>query len=137
MSDRIRLAEWQGWKRCDPDSEYFFPPNGARPSGPETYHILGLPQPDKYERDCHELIKHLNGLGWIVRISIGPDAADVWIETLANECHDWSGDNWMHGVCELALKVIEQKLVADHAWNRDDIVEDALIKIGSKETIDD
>ena len=108
-ADRIRLAEAMG---CMPD-----PPKGferwdhfAEMSKEnelmQDYLKSVLPDPKHDANDCEALIRWLNGKGWIVRISIGPDAADVWIETLANECHDWSGYDWKQGVCELTLKVI-------------------------------
>ena len=103
MKDRIKMALLMGWVwREDP-------PLWTDPKGKFQFVTMRdrLPfDPENDANDCSALIIYLNRLGWIVRISIGPDAADVWIETLANECHDWSGDNWMHGVCKLALKVI-------------------------------
>ena len=108
MNKRIRLAGARGWTKHEAltDPQVW---NHPDPEKDGWYYDWQLPDPFTDANDCNALIKHLNGLGWIVRISIGPDAADVWIETLANECHDWSGDNWMHGVCELALKVIDEK----------------------------
>lgn len=107
-ADRIRLCEAMGWKRQEHDfgGPTWIPP-GEGWERPEIFATDKLPDPFTDANDCEALIEWLNKRGWIVRISIGSDSADVWIETLANECHDYSGDDWKKGVCELALKVTE------------------------------
>lgn len=100
MTDqRIKLVEFMGWK---PWREKWLSPD-------HKTIVDNSPDPHNNANDCDALIRRLNEYGWIVRISIGQDAADVWIETLANECHDWSGDDWKHGVCDLAEKVIDDE----------------------------
>ena len=55
--------------------------------------------------DCETLIKHLNGLGHPVKLDFRLDKHVVRI-IYFGQALLWTGDNWMHGVCELALKVI-------------------------------
>ncbi len=76
-----------------------------------------LPDPENDANDCNALITHLNGQGWQVEVhwqftddeSLAPGAY-IHIWNRYSEIHertDVDRDNWMHGVCELALKVIE------------------------------
>ncbi len=114
-ADRIKLAEAMGWVRKHPDSDFFFPPSGQKLSGQETYHILGLPRPDSDANDCNALIKHLNGLNYDVRIWHSGNSEHqcnvrcrvrLW-HCSTYEKHEYAGDNWMQGICELALKAID------------------------------
>ena len=109
---RIKLAEFIGWK--------WHPPNyGMDDMGRWEFKGIFLRDwstkeevpfdPKNDATDCNTVIKHLNGLlGWHVQIiHYAPDHAEVSIEQHPDGLPvDWEGDNWMHGVCELALKVI-------------------------------
>ena len=109
MTDRIELAKAMGWKRVTlktfggDDSNVWESPTGTQSEG-------SLPDPENDANDCHALIKHLNGLGFYiyVRHNVPREYNNrVTIGSLSTSHKDWQGDNWMHGVCELALKVIE------------------------------
>jgi len=59
--------------------------------------------------DCNALIKHLNGLGISVELHLDNNGyVVVFGYKNPDPFFNYEGDNWMHGVCELALKVIEQ-----------------------------
>ncbi len=117
MNDRIKLAEAMGWYRItDPDEfvkQWKIPAthfsDGAWVSPDHRNLTAELPfDPENDANDCNALIKHLNGLEWHVEIiHYASDHAEVSIEQHPDGLPvDWEGDNWMHGVCELALKVI-------------------------------
>ena len=63
--------------------------------------------PFKDANDCNALIKHLNELGWQVQIRHRSDKTQTVAVSKGIGYEMYEGDNWMHGVCELALKVIE------------------------------
>lgn len=68
-----------------------------------------LPDPFTDANDCDALIKHLNGQGYDVQCIHGHREPAVvrTIRTSDWDCEEWSGDDWKQGVCELALKVID------------------------------
>ncbi len=115
MNDRIKLAEVMGWihQPNDPDGTPIW-------TGPDTEHgdygeyfeANELPDPENDANACNELIKHLNGLGFWVIINIHKnESARVMLGKGMAELHkfDWIGDNWMQGICKLALKVLENE----------------------------
>ena len=101
----IKLAEFVGWKLLDISNSSYPMLQWQRPDG----QLVATFDPFTDATDCSTVIKHLNGLGWHVEIThYAPDHAEVSIEQHPDGLPvDWEGDNWMHGVCELALKVIE------------------------------
>ena len=105
---RIKLAKAIGWKQ----EEHFGATRWIRPENKGTDGFLDLSfDPYTNANDCNALIKHLNGLGYDVQILRNHREADVvrTIRTKDWDCEEWEGDNWMHGVCELALKVIDKE----------------------------
>lgn len=60
--------------------------------------------------DCNALIKHLTGLGYLVTIEHG-ERIHVCVRN-DNIVYDWRQKSdrydWMHGVCEIALKVLNE-----------------------------
>ncbi len=117
--DRIKLAEAMMWDNIIDGNDG--QPWGIDPKAPPfdgsiQYMPHGhLPDPETDANDCNALIKHLNGLGHKVMVELFPKCTlgkppSVQVRlTLAGRggSEYWSGENWMHGVCELALKVIE------------------------------
>jgi len=71
---------------------------------------VSLPDPYTDANDCHDLIKHLNGLDMEVDTSqtkIQDSVTLRWFDDEGRRVFDlWKGDNYMQGVCELALKVL-------------------------------
>ena len=127
---RTKLAEAVGWKPRPPSETQYevytwsspYWKNGKRivensDCGESFCFEWQLPDPFTDANACNALIKHLNGLGYGIDIYLRPWMTDhVAAVTVNGPCdhHDkswddlrWQGDNWMHGVCELALKVIE------------------------------
>lgn len=84
--------------------------------------IFALSDPFTDANDCDALIKHLNGLGWDINIWFSGNAdshrSNVSCRVRARfrdgskDRYDIPCDNWMRGVCELALKVLEIALEA-------------------------
>ena len=107
---RIKLAKAIGWTNHAVDSVHtWMPPKYSEYHKTFARSEIYLPDPFTDANDCHVLIKHLNGLGWNVQITHGRRgmAHVIFQQPTAGESYSWDGDNWMHGVCELALKVIE------------------------------
>lgn len=122
MSDNsnniIKLAEWVGWKRkphyhpstgnmfrwYSPDGEYV-------PTRPNIICVGAKVPPSfnpyKSDADCMAVRKHLNESGWWIIINIHNDeSAHITIgKGMGDPLHDWNGDDYKQGVCELALKV--------------------------------
>lgn len=115
MNDRIKLAEAQGWKRDEKWNAWILQVNAKQREIVRDANLL--PDPFTDANACNVLIKHLNSLGYSFRIEYWSDLIGskdnfyaVEIEASnpsGNGYFQWRGDNWMHGVCELALKVIE------------------------------
>ncbi len=108
---QIKLAEFVGWR---PEYKTILDGYWWEPKTQKRVWYQDLPGPLTDANDCHAVIKHLNGLGWHVEIiHYAPDHAEVSIEQHPDGLPvDWEGDNWMHGVCELALEVIENEAQA-------------------------
>ena len=108
LAYRIRLAEARGWTNCYQITHQGGKrcTRGYRPDRKKGEQPSEVPDPFTDANDCNALIKHLNGLGYVVKVEHYLNgAADVGFQSHEKETW-WSGDNWMHGVCELALKVI-------------------------------
>ena len=114
---RIKLAEAMGLRVEERDRVY--PPESSMVNGRYCYlphDSLGrlLPDPFTDANDCNALIKHLNGLDCEVTVSWGPNnrvgpeyRVDVFLDDKHCHRHSYHGPDWMKGVCDLALKVIE------------------------------
>lgn len=104
MNDRIKLAEAMGWKLRNIAKDDRFPMlKWIRSDG----QVVTTFDPFTDANDCNALIKHLNGLGYDIVIGINASGRhDVDLHYDATWVSHKQGDNWMHGVCELALKVI-------------------------------
>ena len=100
MDDRIELAEMDESERID-DRRRLATAIEWKP-GPLTY----LPDPFTDANDCNALIKHLRSMDYEPKI-------DFRVGYVVITMHDtprileWQGDNWMNGVCELALKALK------------------------------
>lgn len=124
MNDRIKLAEAMGWRRmtAPPTKErsgqyiendpVWIPPETDQEPLPNYLDLEELPDPENDANDCSALIKYLNGFGYEVHV-MWPDTArddltyTVELYNHPKKTEKWSGDNWMQGVAELALKVID------------------------------
>ena len=113
---QIKLAEAVGWKWQETNDHPFGDSwRGGRwisPSGDIQSGIVGCEVPPHFNpftdaNDCNALIKHLNGLNISVQVVHGifTDSVRFWKES--EQFSNWKGDNWMHGVCELALKALD------------------------------
>ncbi len=92
MSDRMLLAEaiWQRPKYAIDWKSDFDPFTDAN--------------------DCNAIIKHLNGLDYTPVITHHRNkTASIVLLHIDRECLEWMGDNWMHGVCELAATVLKRQ----------------------------
>ena len=110
-TDLIKLAEAMGWTCFHDDrGDVWMPPGMTGNDNSENAVTANqLPDPFTDERHCHALIKHLNGEGYSFDITISIESIGSFIvlrHIAAGTVSHWQGDNWMHGVCELALKVI-------------------------------
>lgn len=110
MNDRIKLAEAMGWtlsKEAPTGWIGEYPEEWWKsPSGNWNSSLPFDPYTDA--NDCHALITHLNESGWIVNVDWSSEhSVKVWrFRNPDTKEFTWQGDNWMHGICELALKVI-------------------------------
>ena len=108
MNDRIRLAEAMGWKPLAGEWDLKSDPKAWE--GPD---IIGnyddLPDPFTDANDCDALIKHLESKGIEVSVEFGIAEDYVVIRRMPADPDliIWRGDNWKQGVCELALKVLD------------------------------
>ena len=111
-TDRIKLAEAMGWQRDEKWDAWILQVNDKQRDicrDPDR-----LPDPFTDANDCNALIKHLNGLGCEVHIMWpGQKRTDlkphVKIFRYPDKTINWRGDNYMQGVCELALKVLDNE----------------------------
>ena len=120
--NRIRLAEWQGWthirmKYVAMDKRSY--PFGCVPGNVNDTHLKEqIPDPYTDANDCEALIRHLRKRGWLIRIEDqGTPASPLmpvvaWLTIHAHRpfrVHRWRGpcDDYKQGVCELALKVLD------------------------------
>ena len=108
MNQRIKLAEFVGW---EVESGYVTPHGYS----PDVATLRPLPAPRNDANDCEALIRKLN-----------ESRIDVYIECTvssalgnshrvqAYDCDKcvaldtYVGDDWKHGVCDLAEKIIDQ-----------------------------
>ncbi len=109
--DRIRLAEAMGW-RWKPSSTDNKIGRWYRPDGNygDWVHKGDLPfDPFTDANDDYALIRWLNEQGFAVTILTGRDGDDVFVFPFDHEYTRWEQhcDDWKQGVCELALKVID------------------------------
>lgn len=106
MDDEVTLALAMGWREN-------VPPEAAGWWTRGKQHRVGPPDPFTNANDCNALIKHLNGLGFEVHLMF-PSVErkdlkhEVRIYNSPKGRQLWRGDNWMHGVCELALNVLDE-----------------------------
>lgn len=112
---RIKLAEAMGWRfdageyiAGDWDDEYRW----TDPQGRKCTHG---PDPFTDANDCDALRQWLNDAGWWIIINIHKNRSCHLIlgMGISDPQLDWNGNDWMHGVCELALKVIDSKQESD------------------------
>ena len=127
MTDqRIKLAEFVGWKRGTIGTEYCWRHEDGRlmckllmgEKGEEFFTYFGMcPDPRNDANDCEALIRKLNEHGWSVVVDWQHDdpkhAPGVWIEFwhFETEIHEriqgMDRERWKAGVCDLAEKVID------------------------------
>jgi len=104
--DRIRLAEAMGWKQ-HPDGWWSTP----RKNGVQTHGLDDSPDPFTDANDTETLIRWLNERGYQLLVNhhwSGRNGASLYnTSNGGNFCEHWRGDDWKQGVCELALKVID------------------------------
>ena len=120
MNDRIKLAEAMGWIPAahpqDRKYQCWIDPNhnGRKVSDQQ------LPDPFTDANDCHALIKHLNGQHISVSVTQWASYGTLPSVNVAGKCgvrfdhnigthQEWTGDNYMQGVCELALEVLDNE----------------------------
>ncbi len=107
IEKRIKLAEAMGWKHCQMRENlqrYCW----QNPISKLWVEESELPDPFTDANDCNALIKHLNGLGIAIELNLDENGYVVVQGYKAPDpFFSYEGDNWMQGVCELALKVIE------------------------------
>jgi len=117
MSARIKLAEAMGWKhihkkyvKMDGQSYPFgCPPAKEYSDGKiNKKYQEQIPDPENKANDCEALIRHLQANGWRVVIHHREKSGATIRVILPRQLqfHDWSGDNWKTGVCELACKAL-------------------------------
>ncbi len=103
--DRIRLAEAMGWEN----------PHKWRWQKPDADDYRNEP-PDPFTdaNDCEALIQWLNEQGYGLTIEPWANGHSVAIYSNTQTMNEdtefvasWAGDDWKQGVCELALKVID------------------------------
>ena len=106
---RTKLVEAMGWTNHVVDSVHtWMPPKYSEYHKTFARSEIYLPDPFTDERHCHALIKHLNKMGYDIVIGINASGRhDVDLHEGLKWLSHKQGDNWMHGVCELALKVIK------------------------------
>jgi len=109
---RIRLAEWMGWKRVTlktfggAKSDVWESPSGRQAAN-------SLPNPREDANDCEALIEFLNERKYDVEVTHGTKGTDyVFVGRFMKKGHKWKGDDWKHGVCDLADKVRDDGLVS-------------------------
>ncbi|NOX49204.1 MAG: hypothetical protein GXP16_01540 [Gammaproteobacteria bacterium] len=112
---RILLAEWQGWvKLLVPKNhpEYKFNHFIWEEPGYNGGEYSCPPNPHENANDCNDLITFLNGLGIQVHILFASDASIVTFIDVgsAKTLHAGEYNNWLHGVCELAVKIREREI---------------------------
>ena len=82
--------EWEQeqceWCYCHPDSQFSFNPRNDA-------------------NDCEALIRKLNEAGWTFYIKLEPEGHAIALWHRESPRHEWQGDDWKHGVCDLAEKV--------------------------------
>lgn len=108
MNNRIKLAEAMGWTA----TSFYTSATGERdvtrwrnPEGKCNQTYRDMPNPEHDANDCHALIKHLRGNEQItVTVTFG---RGVRFDHDIGTHSEIATDNWMQGVCELALKVLK------------------------------
>ena len=116
MSNHFKLAEAMGWRQIHDSPGNWYPPEL-----PPLANAFGhkLPDPENDANDCNALMMAFGERNeqWSFYIHIcsyGSHVVEMWMRHPSDadyhderERHGWEGDNWMHGVCELALKVLD------------------------------
>ncbi len=108
----IRLAEAMGGARVYTEGLFRYKMYRHPVTGVHTRDNKFHPFTDA--NDCNALIKHL-GAKWSVQVNFSSERHPAYVELYGprdmtnRPSHRWHGDNWMHGVCELAFKVIENE----------------------------
>jgi hypothetical protein len=95
--DIIKLAEFIG-----------LIPHGGMWYFPDTKSVRKTPQPHTDANDCDALIRALNEAGIAVSITHYTNGVSNVLLGHFKAGH-WNGDDYKQGVCELALKVIDEK----------------------------
>ena len=118
MNDLDKLATAMGYVKISNYTGSFADQQGTEHwTHPDGYVVFEVPDPENDANDCNSLIKHLNGLHWDLNIWFSGNA-DSHRSNVAYRVkgrfrdgskgsYEIPCDNWMHGVCELALKVIK------------------------------
>jgi hypothetical protein len=107
---RIKLAEFVGWKR-EPMRENLKRPYWQCPDTGDWSRAEDIPDPRNDANDCEALVVALGNKGIGVDIYMRPwmDAESVTVymqgEPIEWKERRWTGDDWKHGVCDLAEKV--------------------------------
>ena len=109
MTDQDKLATAMGYVKISNYTGSFADQQGTEHwTHPDGYVVFEVPDPKNDATDCNALIKHLNELKYDVQIRHNfDDRSWVRLEGGSAGTFRWKGDNWMHGVCTLALKVID------------------------------
>jgi hypothetical protein len=115
----IALAEWLGWKCTSkttyPDGEVYKTYWRDPVHGTSSNSFEDLPNPYTSADDCDAVIRKLTDRDWQVDVcngrSCGRPFACVRLWSTVNDDWPeiWQGDDYKHGVCELALKVIDNE----------------------------
>lgn len=110
--ERIRLAERMGWLNIKGWTES--PMSGKHPydrwyrrGEDKQYDYLPF-NPFTDANDCEALIRHLNEAGYFLYVGWKSDAALAQLLRSDGEfVGEYAGNDWKQGVCELALKVLD------------------------------
>ena len=108
MTDqRIKLAEFVGWQKIygtslDPCTHW------RAPDGTDWENETALPDPRNDANDSEALIRKLEDHG--IEVTLSFDHGHESVSSVDTE--EWPapvyiGDDWKHGVCDLAEKVID------------------------------
>jgi len=113
---RILLAEWQGWKNIYGKTRRratWLPPGKSEDE--DFWCQKFVPNPHLDANDCNTLITFLKSNGWTTNVNHScEDAVKVWrFKNPDTKEYIWQGDNWLHGVCELAVKIREREIKDD------------------------